>query len=68
MLAWPTDGPDRVGSALPGSFYLTSEPPLAPFRMIIREGDIDGPSGRSEQFEPGDEVMLHWRRYGAHLA
>ncbi len=53
----PTE-PPTVGDPLPGSFHLTSIPPRAPRPLTIRADDIGGPSGRSAQFEAGDEVVL----------
>jgi hypothetical protein len=49
-----------VHSALPGSFYLTSDPPLAPNRLTIREDDIGGPSRRTAQFDEGDTIVVKW--------
>lgn len=54
-----------VGSALPGSYYLTSDPPLAPYRLSIREDDVgvddvSGPHRRTATFEAGQEVVLDW--------
>jgi hypothetical protein len=57
----PTDpSPTSVGDPLPGSFHLTSEPKLAPFRMTIRIDDIGGPSRRTAEFDTGDEVVMDW--------
>lgn len=55
----PTE-PPIVGDPLPGSFYMTSDPPLAPHPLSIRIDDIGGPSGRSQQFEEGDVVVVNW--------
>ena len=52
--------PTQVGEPLPGSFHLTSDPPLAPYPLSIRIDDIGGPSGRSAEFEGGDEVVVDW--------
>jgi hypothetical protein len=48
------------GEPLPGSFHMTSDPPLAPHPLSIRSDDIGGPSGRSAEFEAGDEVVVDW--------
>lgn len=58
----PTEstGPPIHGEPLPGSFYLTSDPPFAPYALTIRVDHIDGPSGRNEQFDEGDEVVVAW--------
>lgn len=55
----PTEPPIH-GEPLPGSFYLTSDPPLAPHRLTIREDDIGGPSRRSAQFDEGDAIVVNW--------
>lgn len=56
----PLPNPTIVGEPLPGSFYLTSDPPLAPYALTIRIAQVGGVSGRSEQFEEGDEVLVNW--------
>ncbi|MBA2555805.1 MAG: hypothetical protein H0V12_00410 [Chloroflexi bacterium] len=64
----PTEAPVRPteppihGEPLPGSFHLTSDPPLAPFDMTIRVDHVDGPgpSGRNAQFDAGEEVVVNW--------
>lgn len=55
----PTE-PTTPGDALPGSFYLTSEPTVAPNPLVIRLNDSAGPYPRNEEFEQGDEVTFHW--------
>jgi hypothetical protein len=55
----PTEPPIH-GEPLPGSFYLTSDPPLAPFDLTIRVDHVDGPSGRSAQFDAGEEIVVNW--------
>lgn len=55
----PTQVPTH-GEPLPGSFHLTASPPLAPFELTIRADDIGGPSGRSAQFEEGEEIVVMW--------
>lgn len=58
----PTQPPEPtiVGEPLPGSFYLISEPPRAPYSVTIRIDHVDGPSGRFEQFEAGDVIAMTW--------
>lgn len=55
----PTEPPIH-GEPLPGSFYLTSDPPLAPYALSIRVDDIGGPSGRSAQVDAGDAIVVNW--------
>jgi len=55
----PTEPPIH-GEPLPGSFHLTSDPPLAPYALTIRIDRVGGPSGRSAEFEEGDEVVVDW--------
>lgn len=55
----PTDPPIH-GDPLPGSFYLTSDPPLAPYAVTIRSAHLGGVSGRFAQFEAGKEVVVNW--------
>ncbi len=57
--AQPTQ-PPIIGDPLPGSFYLTSDPPLAPFDLTIRLDQVDGPSGRNTQFAAGEEIVVNW--------
>jgi|SRR5215213_2284595 len=52
--------PQIVGEPLPGSFHLTTVPALAPFPMTVRIDYSGGPSGRSAEFEAGDEVVIDW--------
>lgn len=47
-----------VGDPSPGSVYLTSDPPLAPYAIVIRENDIGGPSNSSVEFAEGEEVII----------
>ena len=55
----PTEPPIQ-GEPLPGSFHLTSDPPLAPYALTIRIDHVDGPSGRNAEFEEGDAVVVDW--------
>ena len=52
--------PTVHGEPLPGSFHLTSDPPLAPYLVTIRIDDVGGPSGRSAEFEEGVVVVVDW--------
>jgi len=52
--------PTSVGEPLPGSFHLTSVPKLAPYALTIRIDDIGGPSGRTAEFQSGDEIVMDW--------
>ncbi len=55
----PTE-PTFIAEPSPGSFYLTSDPPLAQYPFTFRVEEIGGPSRRSEQFDEGDEVVINW--------
>ncbi len=55
----PTQPPIH-GEPLPGSFYLTSDPPRAPYVLTIRVDHVDGPSGRNAQFDEGDAIVVNW--------
>jgi len=55
----PTEPPIH-GEPLPGSFYLTSDPPLAPHPLTIRADEIGGPSRRSAQFDEGEAIVVNW--------
>jgi len=57
----PTE-PPLIGDPLPGSFYLTSDPPLAPFDLTIQVDHVDGPgpSGRNARFNSGEEILVNW--------
>lgn len=52
--------PTLIGDPLPVRFHLTSVPPRAPRPLTIREDGTGGPSGHSEQFEVGDEIVVDW--------
>ncbi len=58
----PTESvePPIHGEPLPGSFYLTSDPPLAPYAVTIRGETTGGVSGRSAQFDEGDLIVVQW--------
>lgn len=49
-----------VGEPAPGSFHLTSDPPLAPHALTIRTDQAGGPSGRTAEFAEGGEVVVDW--------
>jgi hypothetical protein len=55
-----TTEPSIHGDPLPGSFYLTSDPPLAPYPVTIRVETTGGTSGRSAHFDEGDVVFVQW--------
>jgi hypothetical protein len=52
--------PPIVGEPDPGSFHLTSDPPLAPYALTIRIDEAGGPSRRTAEFAEGGEVVVDW--------
>jgi hypothetical protein len=60
--SWPgrETEPPIVGEPLPGSFYLVSNPQLAPADLTLRIDEEGGPSARSAQFAAEEEVIVNW--------